>query len=147
MMKGLVALSFLSLVTPCAIAQESIFEVLDVPLVPAGITSGSYLGREVSVAGDALVASRPGLDAGQSGSAWAFWKVGGSWQAGQEILRSNPEVADGFGKSLDSTVDTLVISASEHSLGPRLYVFDRVGSDWVESQVLSRPGATSFFGV
>ena len=147
MMKSPFVLLLLSLLTPCAAAQEWIFEVLDAPLVPAGITPGSYLGREISVAGDALVASSPGLDSGQSGSAWAFWRAGGTWQAGQEILRSNPEVTDGFGKSLASTDDTLVISASEHSFGPRLYVFDRTGNAWVESQILSKPGATSFFGL
>ena len=142
----LIAFLALCLGTPALTAQVPVFDSLDTPLVPAGIAPFSYLGHQISVAGDALVASSPGLDVGQAGSAWAFWKVSGAWQAGQEITHSNAEVGDGFGKSLASTNDTLVISASGHSLGARLYIYDRVGNDWIESQVLGLAGSTSFFG-
>lgn len=146
MIKKRLAVLSIALVTSLASAQEPIFDSIDSPLVPAGIPPSSYLGREISVDGDALVASSPGLNAGQAGRAWAFWKTAGTWQIGQEILHSNPEVSDGFGKSLDSTQDTLVISAAGHSAGARLYVYDRVGQDWVEGQIITMPGSSAFFG-
>lgn len=142
------ALSLLLLTLPLSPSQANaqVMETLSTPVIPSGIPGESFLGREVAVDGDALVASSPGLDLGQAGSLWSYWKVAGSWQAGSEILRTEAEVGDRFGWALDMQGDSLVVSAAAHSAGPRLYVFDRVGNDWQQSQIISLPGSSPSFG-
>jgi uncharacterized Zn-binding protein involved in type VI secretion len=108
----------------------------------------SQFGRGLALCRDTLFAGDPGADgAGQStGAVFVFERDGTSWIETQKLFPADgAQIA--FGGSLAVSGTTLVVGAGGFPSGSpntgAAYVFERVGSAWVERQKLL-PGAATF---
>ena len=98
-------------------------------------------GYSVSLVGDrALIGANGGGDNGYfSGSAYVFDYNGVQWTQTQKLTASDGASSDNFGKVVSLTDNRLLIGAYRNINTGRgaAYVFDLVGTTWVESQKLT----------
>lgn len=141
--------------------------------------SNDMFGESVSVSGDTLVAgarfensSATGVDGDQldanaldSGAAYVFARVAGSWSQQAYLKASNTFGNDQFGTSVAVSEDTVVVGAygedsnatgvngnqanNDASASGAAYVFARSGGVWSQDAYLkaSNTGATDHFGL
>lgn len=118
------------------------------------VTAGDAFGSSVAVSGDVAVIGALGEDSvnPESGAAYVFRRVGGSWQQEAVLKASNAGSNDLLGSAVAIDGDRLVVGASgEDGAGTGVgsdgstnsasdagaaYVFARVGSGWVEEAYL-----------
>jgi hypothetical protein len=137
-----------------------------------------FFGSSVALSGDTLVVGAPGEDnalsgvnpaqgndgALNSGAAYVFARVNGTWVQQAYIKASNPEANDAFGASIAISGDTLVIGApGEDSMASGIngdqtnntdkesgavYVFTRANGVWSQQAYVkaSTPEAADVFG-
>lgn len=120
-------------------------------------------GRSVSISGDTMVigairedsdGNTPGTDTHtNSGAAYVFRRVAGSWSQEALLKASTVEDQDLFGVSVSISGDTIAVGAREEDGGAdnsgAVYVFRRNGMMW-EQEAYLKPdviGANDFFGV
>ena len=122
-------------------------------LLPDDGEAGAWFGRWAAIDGDVAVVGAPGADAigddDDAGAAYIFQRIAGQWLQTQRLLADIPKGAHQFGWSVQIDGDTIVVSASNDGDGggQRLYVFQRLGDEWVLEAVLepADPGADFFF--
>ena len=120
------------------------------------------MGQDVAIAGNTIVAGAPSTASGPGpGRVFVFELQLGDWSTGlinkAVLTNSDAEVAGGddeFGRVLDISGDTIVVSAFSHSVGGtpdsgKVYTFEKPGASWVdatETASLHNGGAASRFG-
>ncbi|WP_437331896.1 thrombospondin type 3 repeat-containing protein [Sorangium sp. So ce394] len=110
---------------------------------------GDYFGAAVALSGDtALIGAPVNDEVGEnSGSVYAFVRTGSTWSEQVELLPSDGEVGDQFGKSVAISGDTALIGAplddDQGSESGSAYVFVRTGATWSEqTKLLASDGAS-----
>jgi trimeric autotransporter adhesin len=119
-------------------------------------------GTSVAVAGRTVAVGA--LNAASSGAVYIFQRSGNGWSQQTVVTPSNPDVCRGFGHSVALSGDTLAVAAprepssstgvngeqidSAAPLAGAVYVFQRVGSTWMQQAYVkaSNTGAEDFFG-
>lgn len=111
-------------------------------LTPADAASGDVLGASVSLDGDTAVLGSYWDDAAgfDSGAAYVFRRVGGTWVEMQELVASDGAQGDEFGWSVAVRGDVIAVGAYEdddqgHDSGAA-YVYRRSGDTWIEEKKL-----------
>jgi hypothetical protein len=125
-------------------------------LVPADGGSEDYFGWSTGIHGNhALVGSYMNDGNGtNSGAAYAYEKVGGTWTFKAKFAGLDTEQVDQFGTCIAMTDEVAVIGSPGHDVGTKggagaAYVFRRDGSDnWVQADLLlaGDPVTSSHFG-
>ena len=110
------------------------------------VAGGGRFGDAVALSGDTLVVGAP-LDRG-AGSAYVFERIRGSFTFSAKLLPAyRPDLALGFGGSVDVDGSTIVVGASgSRYIAPKFpclagsaHVFERTPTGWGETQVLLPP--------
>jgi hypothetical protein len=125
-------------------------------VTPEDSRAGIYFGRNLAISADLLVVGAPGnLTFGaQAGSAYIFERnMGGPNQWGQvaKLNASDPAINDNFGWAVSVDGTTVVVGAYTHSMGGRVYFFERDASGpgrWGETAYIDPdpPGFQAGFG-
>ncbi|MEX1025302.1 MAG: hypothetical protein WD226_09515 [Planctomycetota bacterium] len=119
-------------------------------LVAADGGPNDFFGQSVGVSGDSIVVGAYQADEGASnaGAAYVFEFTAGSWNQAQKLTASIPDVSGFFGSAVAIEGDTLAVGAHRvDGTTPdegAVYVFERTGSIWNETQKLSASDATQF---
>ncbi len=119
---------------------------------------GGSFGRSVAVSESTLLIGASGEDNGAPpgsdyGAAYVFERQAGSWVEVQKLAANDGALSDAFGTSVAASQDTLMVGSVVHdsvvnNLGA-VYVFEKQGSLWVETQELTPldPLTNQKFGV
>ncbi len=117
-------------------------------LLPGDGAPGNLFGYDVSISGEAVVAGAPNNhgSAPESGAAYVFRLIGGTWIEEQKLLAADGSADDHFAKSVAISGDRLIAGAAEEGdLGGSAYVFALQGGIWVQQAKLhasdGAPGA------
>jgi hypothetical protein len=131
--------------TAPAAAQS--FSVTEQALILAGDSeAGDELGSSVAVSGNTAVVGAPREDASgaDAGAAYVFTRSGTIWTEQAKLTASDALAGDRFGEFVAVEGDTLVVGVkNKNGHTGAAYVFDRVGSIWTESTVLSASDASA----
>jgi hypothetical protein len=101
---------------------------------------GASFGISVAIDGDVAVVGAPNDDAlaFQSGAAYVFRRVGGTWIEEQKLKANDPTVGAAIGNAVGVLGDTVFIGAEhDHQSGwyaGAAYVFERSGGTWTQTQ-------------
>jgi hypothetical protein len=99
----------------------------------------NYLGGSVALSGDRIAAGAEG--AGLSGAVYIFERSAGAWTQKAKLTDPSLGTDAGFGVSLSMTGERLLIGAwfapSSSVQSGAAYVFDKIGSVWIQSAVLT----------
>lgn len=83
----------------------------------------------------------------ETGAVFAFEHDGSSWQEVQRIVPTDAANDDRFGWQMDAEDGVLVIGATNHDMpfnnGGAVYVFEKNGGSWVQTQKIIGDGVTS----
>lgn len=125
-------------------------------LVPSSAKAFDEAGFAVALDGDTAVVAAPKNDDLflNAGKAWVFERdAGGAWNEVQTLTASNASESDDFGWSVAVAGDVLVVGAARQATASgsaygAVYVFERQGGVWVETQILttSQDTALDYFG-
>lgn len=119
------------------------------PLGPVDAPPDSQFGWSVALSGDTIAVGAPGFG-------WPYGLVPGrvliyewngtTWSYQTTLLASgSPGNHDGFGWSLALEGDRLLVGSPEKGVGPgAVYVFERSGATWSETDKLVGPGGNDF---
>ncbi len=107
-------------------------------LTASDASAGDRFGVSVSVSGDTLfVGADLDDENGQySGSAYVYELVGGAWNEVSKLTASDSAADDYFGGSVSVSGDTAIISAPGHLGHGAVYVFERIGGLWTQTDEL-----------
>lgn len=115
-------------------------------LVPTGGNSTGFdnFGSSVSVSGNTIAVGAPGDGPAENGAVYVFTYDGTNWVQQQKIISSSSLNNLGFGTSLSLVNNTLVVGAPmaplSETFGTGLaFVYNRSGSIWSETKVLTPP--------
>ena len=98
---------------------------------------GDRFGFSASMAGSTSVFGAT-LKNGQAGAAYVFTQTGGSWTEQQKLTASDPAAGDLFGAAVAVSGDVAAVGAyGKNGSQGAVYVFDRVGTTWLQSQKLT----------
>ena len=108
---------------------------------------GNVMGASLALAGDTCFAGAPlaspqGVSAG--GAVYLFERVAGSWTQTAKLLASDLAPNSYFGSCVALSGNRLLVGASEAGVRGAAYVFDRVGSAWVETARLTGSDTVAF---
>lgn len=124
-------------------------------LIPAPLTqpgtfgpfNGAEFGHRVAAVGDLMVVGAPVAKstAGDTGAAFVYRKVGGSWTLEAELLPSAPQVGGHVGVDVDTDGQRVIVGADFVDLDGAVngevtggaYIFEQVGGTWTEVAVLA----------
>ncbi|MEO1617598.1 MAG: PKD domain-containing protein, partial [Planctomycetota bacterium] len=115
---------------------------------------GQDFGNSVAIneAGDVLVVGAPGDDESrlstqatqdQSGAVYVFEKAGGNWSQVAKLKGDNVQAFSRFGEAVAISGTTIVVGApgaQSNSDFDHAYVFNRIGSNWTQSQSRGNSG-------
>ena len=114
---------------------------------------GNDFGYSVALSGNTALIGAWSED-NAKGAAYFYTKSGGTWIESQRIQPRDPRLDDEFGVPVALQGDTAVIAARgsniyHHNNAGAVYVYNLSGGSWVQSQILTAPGAPrdGFFGV
>ena len=99
-------------------------------------------GISVAIGGDFAIVGAWRDGPNTRGAAYTFERIGGSWVSDQKLLASDQQPGARFGFAVALSGSTAVVGALRHSVisgafhHGKVYVFDRVGSSWVEGAQL-----------
>ncbi|HWA76913.1 MAG TPA: FG-GAP repeat protein [Polyangiaceae bacterium] len=118
-------------------------------LVASDAIAGSAFGQSVALEGDLLVAGAP-QDSSSNGAAYLFRRSNNSWQQEAKLVPSDPGYGK-YGGALRIQDGRVLVSAPWRKIGSlsnagAVYVFERVGNAWTETQKLTSPGAQELGG-
>ncbi|MEM7582229.1 MAG: hypothetical protein AAF560_02525 [Acidobacteriota bacterium] len=112
-------------------------------LVADDAAPGDIFGSSIALRGSTIVVgARNDDDAGEdSGSAYVFEQIGGSWTQSQKLAAFAGAAGENFGAGIAFAGDTLAIGASRDShsgigAAGSVVLFRRVGATWVETKKL-----------
>lgn len=117
-------------------------------------------GMSVAADGDSIVvgairsnvlATAPVLGS-RSGVAYVFTRDKATWTQQKQLAASNARYGDQFGIASAMAGDTIAVGAlfgggTDGARGGAVYVYQRKGTDWTESQIVTPDAATAGFGV
>jgi len=111
---------------------------------------GDIFGDAVAVSGSTLVVGAHG-DNNAQGAAYVFNRQGGNWVETQKLTASDGAAGDQFSDSVAVSGSTIVVGAPFKTIGGHLfqgavYVFERQGGRWAETQSLTESDGVAFFG-
>ncbi|NOG55232.1 MAG: hypothetical protein HND57_13065 [Planctomycetes bacterium] len=108
--------------------------------------SGDWFGYCLALSEEFAVIGAPHDDIGEpnSGSVYVFHRDGEQWSEYAKLLASDGGDREEFGCSVSIADDTIVIGASRADVGSKqlvgaAYVFQLIGSDWVQVAKLAAP--------
>ncbi|EJK70986.1 hypothetical protein THAOC_07614, partial [Thalassiosira oceanica] len=113
-------------------------------LLPEG-TAADYYGESVTVYGDTVVVGAPWDDDNGrgSGSAHVFVRIGEEWKHQAKLLSPDWTAGDGFGESVATYGDTVVVGTQYHDengdYSGSAHVFVRNGDEWTHQAKLLAP--------
>ena len=119
------------------------------PTSPIGGQS-DRVGWAVASDGDVMVAGAPDSDVkgSSSGAAFVYERVAGEWQYVAQLSPDDGAIGDNFGWSLDVSGTRIAVGAPGDSPGATssgsVYVFDKIGSDWLQTGYLAPADPSSF---
>lgn len=109
-------------------------------LAPDDLETGDIFGTPLAVDATTLVVGAAGHN-GQQGSAYVFESLGGVWVEQQMLVASDPQIFDRFGDAVAVRGTTIAVGVGKDqvvgSSSGSVYVYDRVGDTWTESQFLT----------
>ncbi len=115
---------------------------------------GSVFGSSVAIAGSVLVVgatydSPQGIAA--AGAAYVFERVGPTWTETAKLVAGDPDPQDFLGSAVATTGNRILVSAygddAHGSDAGAAYVFDRIGSTWVQTGKLMGNDTLPFDGL
>ncbi len=106
-----------------------------IKLVASDAAAIDQFGLSVSISGDtAIVGARLNDDVpNDSGSAYVFEKVAGTWTQVAKLTASDAAAGDGFGTSVSISGDTAIVGAVGDGPGGSAYVFVKPGGGWADA--------------
>ena len=116
-----------------------------------GATNDRF-GTSVAVSNDTAVVGAPLEDTGaftDSGAAYVFVKIDGTWTQQTKLLSTTPGSGDKFGTSVAISGDRIIVGAPEddNGINPNqgaAFIFVRSGTNWVpQPKLTASDGATS----
>ena len=114
-------------------------------LLPGDIDGGWWFGASVDLSGKVAVIGAPNR-AGcvfASGAGYVFEKVDGSWVETARLCGLDAAFADKVGCSIAVSGETVLLGAPHHaavgSFAGAVYVFEKIGGGWVQSDKLLPP--------
>ena len=114
------------------------------PALAADAPAGGTFGHAVAISGDTIVAGAPGEHAGtmaNAGAAYVWRRENGSWGGAARLAPNDPSGGKFFGRSVAVAGETIIVGAEADSeaalIAGAVYVFDRQGNAWTESQKLT----------
>ena len=105
-------------------------------LLGPGVTAGDSFGCAVAISGDTVVVGAPRHQTpgiGETGAAFVFVQVSGAWTFQQKLTASLAQDFHRVGHDVAIEGDQIVLA----SFGAHAYVFERSGSVWSETQLLT----------
>ncbi|MCC6408392.1 MAG: hypothetical protein IT453_14600 [Planctomycetes bacterium] len=120
-------------------------------LSPSDPAAGNYFGISVAIDGDRALVGATGTyyqTSPGAGAVYVFTRSGTTWTQQQKLIASDPLQSAEFGYSVGVSGSTFVVGAPQATFnneGGRgaAYVFDLVGSTWVQSAKLAGGNTTS----
>jgi len=112
-------------------------------ITPLDGDEGDFFGGAVDISGDYIIVGalndeELGIDAG---SAYIFYRVGGTWIQQAKLTASDGGPYATFGESVAIEDDYAIVgSAGANDYDGAAYVFHRTGDTWQEETILTRPG-------
>ena len=124
-----------------------------------------YFGASVAIEGDTVVVGASALETSNTdlpGAAYVFTRAGGVWQQQAQLLASNGEADDQFGRGVAIAGDRIAVSAwTEDEVGAGIaappgsnangaqdagavYLFKRAGGQWAENKYIKGPDGEAF---
>ncbi len=128
------------------------FQCEDRLVVANGLNPCDRFGAGIACHDNVIVIGAPGSDivANRGGAAYVFEYTAGRWVETQTLISSDPGPLQEFGLGLAFDGETLMINGERDSTGVAgaVFVFERIGGGWVETQMLSggSPGGGLGFG-
>ncbi len=115
---------------------------------------GAAVGESVAVSGSRIVVGAPYEDAvaTNSGAAYVFVETAGGWQLEARLTASDGAAVDRFGSAVAIDGERIVVGAwgcdGANTDEGAAYVFERVGTSWIQAQklVASDPATTAWVG-
>ncbi len=110
--------------------------------------ANDYFGYSVSISGDYIAIGAYGDDdmGSGSGSAYIFYRSGGTWTQQAKVTASDGDLSDMFGHSVSISGDRLVVGADGNddagSSSGSAYIYHRSGTNWPQNQKLTAYDAT-----
>jgi hypothetical protein len=114
---------------------------------PGGV-AGDEFGYPVAISGNTALVGAPNRATSQ-GSAYVFVRSGTTWTFQQQLTATGGMAYDGFGTAVALLGDTaMVAAAGANSQTGSVYVFNRAGTVWSQSQSFAATDSSSgsFFG-
>jgi hypothetical protein len=140
----LVSLIAIMLVSNKAVGQQACADKL---LASDGSTNDSF-GIRTAIDGDVAAVAAP-YDDNIRGAVYIFRRTGGTWNQEAKLVGSNTNDGSAFGNNISLTDNgsVIAIGAFQHTNhnpdGPpaagAVFVFRRVGSSWIEEQIIGPP--------
>ena len=112
--------------------------------------ASDHFGTSVAIRGDYAISSSYSDD-GEKGSAYIFYKSGGTWTQQAKLVASDAAGSDRFGWSVAIDGDYAIIGAQlddDPTDSGSAYIFKRSGTSWTQQSKLtaSDAAATDYFG-
>ena len=133
-------------ITPYKVWKENEDHIL----YASDAAASDHFGTSVAIRGDYAISSSYSDD-GEKGSAYIFYKSGGTWTQQTKLVASDAAGSDRFGWSVAIDGDYAIIG-SERDDDPTdsgsAYIFKRSGTSWTQQSKLtaSDAAATDYFG-
>ncbi len=108
-------------------------------IVPFEAAPEGHVGTSILMSGNVIVAGAPetGGCVPAAGEAFVIERVQGVWVATQRLCHQSPRSGDWFGRSVAVSGQTIAIGAPyQDGLAGAVHLFERHGSEWVETQEL-----------
>ena len=119
-------------------------------LYASDAAASDHFGTSVAIRGDYAISSAYSDD-GEKGSAYIFYKSGGTWTQQTKLVASDAAGSDRFGWSVAIDGDYAIIGAQlddDPTDSGSVYIFKRSGTSWTQQVKLkaSDAAATDYFG-
>lgn len=100
--------------------------------------ASAEFGRSVDVSGNHVVVGSfyDATNGTNAGAIHTFYLKNDTWLLSKKIIGSEVVTEDRFGQNLQMENDMMAASAAKHSNGGQVYIFNRIGNMWSESQIL-----------
>lgn len=105
-------------------------------LVGAGAVVGADFGEALALSGDTAVVGAPGVR-----RAYAFVRTGVGWSEEASLRPDNLAFMQGFATAVALSGDTAAFVAPPSGTSGPVYLYDRVGTIWSETQELATSGS------
>lgn len=127
-------------------------------LTPINRTLGGYFGHRVDISEDYAIIGEYFRTGQDTGFAYIFRRIGGSWVQVQRLKPTDGHAGDWFGFSVAINGDYAVVGSPHHSYDENglnyryesgcTYIFKNTGGNWTQIQKIASytPGSTHHFG-